>query len=343
LAKGYAFAASDEGWNRVTITKEPEDSYYESRQRLVELTIHMNRTVRTYYGTRSTRTLIMGGSNGGHHTKWMLEDFPNLFDGGISGYGYNGQISQWGGAAQVVRNYDIIEPRIDDIIAQRAANPDWDPFTQRLSPPLTGAQLIALKNIYDIPARLKNGFAYNAGRVPGSEAQLKAQYNSLVGYLRDSLPEWDPTFNPWGGDLTDEELGLWDPRRSPGYVKQELRLLDLTGNLKRPVIIMHGTYDPIVSPRETEGYKALVERRLGQKSQDYLAVYYIPGMGHGGTEFNNLVGEQIDALEAWIDYLRSGGRVGASAPATIGGYPRVPYGVSGLPAIPDGRIQGGRK
>lgn len=34
LDKGYAFAASDEGWNRLTIAKEPEDSYYESRQRI---------------------------------------------------------------------------------------------------------------------------------------------------------------------------------------------------------------------------------------------------------------------------------------------------------------------
>ena len=31
IEKGYAFAASDEGWNRLTIAREPEDTYYESR------------------------------------------------------------------------------------------------------------------------------------------------------------------------------------------------------------------------------------------------------------------------------------------------------------------------
>ena len=339
LAKGYAFAASDEGWNRVTIKDSPEDTYYESRQRLVELTKYMNQTVLAHYGTPSTRTLIMGGSNGGHHTKWMIEDFPNLFDGGIAGYGYNGQISQWGGVAQVVRNYDIIAPRIDDIIAKRTANPNWDPFTEPLTPPLTGSQLVALSNIYDIPARLKNGFAYNAGRVPGSEAQIKAQYNSLVGYLRDSIPKWDPTFNPFGGALLDTELGLWNPAKSPGYIKQELRLLDLTGRLKRPVIIMHGTFDPIVATRETEGYKRLVEKVLGDRAQDFLAVYYIPGMGHGGALFDAQVPAQIDALEAWIDYQRSDGRIGAPAPAAIGPYPRDPPGVSGLPPIPVAEVQ----
>ena len=37
LEKGYAFAASDEGWNRVTIASRPQDTYYESRRRIREL------------------------------------------------------------------------------------------------------------------------------------------------------------------------------------------------------------------------------------------------------------------------------------------------------------------
>lgn len=321
LAKGYAFAASDEGWNRVMIRDEPEDSYYESRQRLLELTLYMNTTVQDYYGRASTRTLIMGGSNGGHHTKWMLEDFPHLYDGGIAGYGFNSQVSQWGSIATVIRNYDVIASRIDDIIAKRAADPEWDPSKTPLSPPLTSAELQALRNIYDIPAHLdctpslKCHFRYNVGRWKGSEATWKEQYANLVSYLRDSMPRFDPTFNPNGGALTDDELGLWDPSKSPKHVQRELRKLDLTGQLQRPVIIMHGTFDTTVSPGETAGYIRLVEKAIGREGAErFLAVYYIPGMGHGGTEFNELVDEQIDALEAWID--------GAPAPTEIGIYPR---------------------
>jgi hypothetical protein len=323
LAKGYAFAASDEGWNRVTIATSPEDTYYESRRRLVELTRYTNATVKAYYGRESSRTLIMGGSNGGHHTKWMVEDYPELFDGGLAGYGYNGQISQWGGVAQVIRNYDVIAPRIDDIIARRTADATWDPFTAPLTPPLTAAQLDAMRNIYSIPARLANGFRYNAGRWPGSEATWKQQYNALVGYLHDSMPRFDPTFNPNGGALLDSELGLWNPNKSPKAVQRDLRKLDLSGNLRRPVIIVHGTFDTTVSPSETLGYKRLVEKLYGKKgSENVLAVYYVPGMGHGGTQFNNLVPAQIDALEAWIDYHQSRGRRGAPAPAMLGIYPR---------------------
>ena len=312
LEKGYAFAASDEGWNRVTIATRPQDSYYESRQRIWELTLYATQVLKTHYGKGPARTLMMGGSNGGHHTKWMVESYPGLYDGGIAGYGFNSQVSQWGSIATVLRNYDVIAARIDDIIAQR------------VSPPLTAEQLRALNGIYDIPATLQNGFAYNVGRWKGSEAQWKSSYSALLGYLHDSMPRFDETFNPGGGPLTDDKLKLWDPAKSPKHVQAELRKLDLTGNLKRPVIIMHGTADPIVSPGEAEGYRALVAKRLGEKKAgNVLAVYYIPGMGHGGAEYDRLIADQIDALERWIDYRESRGAKGAPAPASLGGYPRA--------------------
>ena len=207
---------------------------------------------------------MLGGSNGGHHTKWMLESYPELYDGGVAGFGFNSQVSQWGSIATVLRHYDVIAPRIDDIIAKRTAEPNWDPVATPLAPPLTADQLKALQGIYDIPATLPNGFTYNVGRWPGSEGQWKSGRDGLVGYLRDSMPRFDHTFNPDGGPLTDEELRWWDPSRSPKAVQQELRKLDLSGNLKRPIIIMHGTADAIVSPGESAGYRALVQRRVGR-------------------------------------------------------------------------------
>jgi len=327
LSKGYAFASSDEGWNRVTIKDNPQDSYYESRQRLVELTLHTKTLIQTHYGRAASRTLLVGSSNGGHHTKWIIEDYPRMFDGGIAGFGFNSQVSQWGSVATVVRNYDVIAPRIDDIIAKRAAKPAWKPFREKLSPPLTGEQLQALRRLYDIPAQLDSGFSYNVGRWPGSEAQWKSQRGALMGYLRDSMPRFDETFNPRGAPLTDDDIKQWDPSASPAYVLRELHRLDLSGDLARPVLIMHGAADAIVSPGETEGYKSLVEKRLGVKNaRDVLAVYYIPGMGHGGPEYDELIPAQIEALEAWIDYRESGGKAGSPAPNRIGIYAREPDG-----------------
>jgi len=39
-------------------------------------------------------------------------------------------------------------------------------------------------------------------------------------------------------------------------------------------------------------------------------------------EYDNLIGAQIDALEQWIDYQRSGGKKGALPPESLGGYSR---------------------
>jgi pimeloyl-ACP methyl ester carboxylesterase len=325
IAKGYAFASCDEGWSRPTIANNPQDDYYESRQSLVELTVYTKALVLTHYGRAASRTLLVGGSNGGHHTRWMVEAYPLMFDGGISGYGYNSQLTQWGSVARLVRNYDVIAPRIDDIIAERAKNARWNPFRERLPIPLTKAQLTALRNIYDIPMQLTNGFRYNDGRWFGSEAEWKSSYNGLLGYLRDSVPRWDETYHPSGGRPTDEEVKLWNPLNSPAYVQIDLRREDCHGHLARPLIIMHGSADPIVSAGEGEGYKNLVAKTIGPtEAEKLLAVYYIPGMGHGGKEFDDLIPAQLDALESMIDYQQSNGSRGAKAPASIGSYPREP-------------------
>ena len=47
--KGYAFAASDEGWNRVTIAQKPQDTYYESRRRIRELTLYSKQVLIAHY------------------------------------------------------------------------------------------------------------------------------------------------------------------------------------------------------------------------------------------------------------------------------------------------------
>jgi len=325
LAKGYAFASCDEGWSRATIADNPQDDYYESRQSLVELTVYTKALALKQYGRAASRTLLVGSSNGGHHTRWLVEAYPLMFDGGISGFGYNSQLTQWGSVARMMRNYDVIAPRMDDIIAERAKNARWDPFTEPLSPPLTQEQLTALRNIYDIPMELTNGFRYNDGRWFGSEANWKSNYSSLLGYLRDSVPRWDETYHPSGGRPTDAEVKLWNPDNSPPYIQIDLRREDCTGHLSRPLIIMHGAADPIVGPGEAEGYKNLVAATIGQKEAgNLLAVYYIAGMAHGGPQYDNLIPAQMDALEAMIDYQQSNGARGAPAPASIGIYPREP-------------------
>jgi Tannase and feruloyl esterase len=334
LQKGYAYALSDQGWNRFTIIDNPEDKYYESRRRILQLTHYAKALIGRHYGTKASRTFMVGGSNGGHNTKMMVEDYPGEYDGGLAGYGITSHIEWLGSDARFVRNFDVIASRIDDIIVRRTAEPSWDPVTEPLSPPLTAEQLQALLNIYNMPAHV-GGLAFNIGRVPGSEYRWPpaspkwplGSYDALLGYVTTSVAKFDRFYDPDGdGVLTVDEMKAWDPNLSPNPVQNDLRRFDNTGDLKRPIIIGHGSHDPIVSPGETRVYERLVEANLGSQARDFLAVYFIPGMGHGGAEYDASLSAQLDALEAWVDWHQSGGSAGSPPPAVLvgglGSYPR---------------------
>lgn len=334
LQKGYAYALSDQGWYRFDIINNPEDKYYESRRRILQLTNYTKTTVGRYYGTKAWRTFMVGGSNGGHNTKMMVEDYPGQYDGGVAGYGITSHIEWMGSNTRFVRNYDVFASRIGDIVAQRTADPNWNPVTTPLSPPLTAEQLQALLNVYDMPAQVQ-GMPFNIGRPPGSEYRWGpnppwplGQYTAILGYATTSVAKFDRFYDPNGDHvLSLDEIKAWDPNDSPTPVSNDLRRFDNTGNLQRPIIIAHGSHDPIVAPGETAAYKQLVERRFGVAgARDLLAVYYIPGLGHGGAEYDASLSAQLDALEAWVTYRQSGGTAGSPPPDILvggmGSYPR---------------------
>jgi hypothetical protein len=331
LQKGYAYALSDQGWYRFDIIDHPEDSYYESRRRILQLTNYTKATIGRYYGTPAWRTFMVGGSNGGHNTKMMVEDYPSDYDGGLAGYGITSHIEWMGSITRFLRNYDVFASRIADIVAARTADPNWDPVNDPLSPPLTQEQLQALLNVYNMPAQVQ-GMPFNIGRVPGSEYRWGpnppwplGQYAALLGYAVTSIAKFDRFYDPNGdGVLSTDEIKAWDPNNSPPPVANDLRRFDNTGNLQRPVVIVQGSHDPIVSPGENIAYKHLVEGRFGVAgARDLLAVYFIPGMGHGGAEFDASLSAQLDALEAWVDWRQSGGTAGSPPPDVLMGlYPR---------------------
>ena len=127
--------------------------------------------------------------------------------------------------------------------------------------------------------------------------------------------------------LSDAEIKAWDPNFSPRPVANDLRRFDNTGNLKRPIVIAHGSHDPIVSPGETVAYKRLVEQRFGVGgARNWLAIYYIPRMAHGGTEYDRSLSAQLDILEAWVTWHQTNGKSGSLPPNTLvgelGSYPR---------------------
>ena len=171
-----------------------------------------------------------------------------------------------------------------------------------------------------MPAQVQ-WLTFNIGNPVGSEYRWGPSYAANLGYAQTSVAKFDRFYDPDGnGTLSLDEIKAWDPNFSPPPVTNDLRRFDNTGNLKRPVIIAHGSHDPIVSPGETAAYKRLVEQRYGVAgARNWLAIYYIPRMAHGGAEYDASLSAQLDALEAWVTWHQTGGTSGALPPAVLVG------------------------
>jgi len=305
LRKNYAYAQSDEGWLRDTIAFSPEDSFLESRLRLRQLRVLSHQMIIDHYGAAASRTYLVGFSNGGFHTKGLLEHFPELFDGGIALAGYNSFFEILGWWTHMSRNLEIIAPRMADIIAKRRAFLTWDHITEPLSPPLTEMEIAALTALYTQSAELKNQFEFEMGAPRGSEGNWLTVLPLLLAHVTRALPSVDPTYDPDGdGTLSEAEAQAWTPTERPKPVQMRtLRKQDVSGGIGRPLLIGHGTLDFVVSTSESVGYKELVEKRMGPDlAAQLLRVYLLPGVGHNPivlqTAFLNAA---IDAVDAWVE------------------------------------------
>jgi hypothetical protein len=86
LARGYAFAATDKGNTGVEFYRDgvrPGDAIAEWHHRVAQLTVAAKAVVAQRYGRFPKRTIMTGVSNGGYLTRWQLERFGWLYDGGV--------------------------------------------------------------------------------------------------------------------------------------------------------------------------------------------------------------------------------------------------------------------
>lgn len=209
LRKGYAFVASDEDWIIFELPTRLE-AFFNAQERIREATVIAQETVEEHYGSPPERTYLVGGSAGGANTRMILESFPELYDGGISMFGTNSIVEAIRQVVSFVRNYPAIAPRIDDIVAARDADAGWDPSTDPLEPALTAEQVDALRAMYDVPAQLPNGFEYNIGQEPGSEADWESLYPLLAGVVGILVSGIQPGYDPDSdGTLSPAEVLQW--------------------------------------------------------------------------------------------------------------------------------------
>lgn len=304
LAKGYAFASTDKGNNGTEFYKDgrrPGDAVGEWYHRMAQLTVAAKATVARHYRERPRRTYAMGVSNGGQLVRWVLENRPWLYDGGVEAEG-----TYWpsdnGPNALVhlpvaLRNYP-----------EYAATGD----------PAAHAAMI------------------EAGYAPGSEFLWDFNYH----YIWDSTQrryreEVDPSYD---GDLEAGipfcESGTPDCDTDyryytrPKSVHQAVKRNSLDGRIGKPMISVHGTLDSLL-PIKIHGdayYSEIRSRRRG-----HLHRYYrIEGASHLDIEYDMFPDRMrpllpcmrtaFEALERWTAPR------GGQAPPPSGTVPRQTTG-----------------
>jgi hypothetical protein len=238
LARGFAFASTDKGNTGPAFYDDgsaPGGSIREWHRRVTQLARAAKVAVRQRYGRGPSHTYMAGISNGGYLVRWQLENRPGLYDGGL----------------------------------------DWEGSYFRAA----GPNLLTY-----LPTALREYPAYAAGGERGEVAErrmLRAGFEPGSQFLWDYhytyywdltqriyREELDPTYD---GDL---EAGVpfcrpgtpscdadYDYDERPRAAKEAMRSVQLTGDIRRPLLTVHGTLDTLLPP-DTAGraYERLVRR-----------------------------------------------------------------------------------
>lgn len=265
---GFAFAASSYTKDGLAVLQGVAD------------TMDLIQVFKSRTGATPSRVFVTGVSEGGLIATKALEQYPLQLNGGLSACGPIGDFPKqinYFGDVRVLFDYffpGVLPPTAINIPDSLMAN--WPSVALQIgqqlqSNPLKTLQLISAGNI---PIGLNPG---NAG-----DAILSALwYNvfatndataTLGGNPFDNNPRW------YAGSLNDWLLNVRVARfdATTAAVK-EMANYQTTGNLRRPLITLHTSWDPVVPSWQESTYA----KKVAAAGKSYLLVRYpVPRYGH---------------------------------------------------------------
>jgi len=134
--------------------------------------------------------------------------------------------------------------------------------------------------------------------MPKDSAYLAKFWDQWVRYFVTRDPSFDSL------TLDPERPGPWQARIAELAALQDINQADLSAFQAQggKLLMMHGTTDPLVSPRATNQYYSRVRATMGADRTDAFMRYYeIPGVGHGLSEVFMLSWDSLTALENWAE------------------------------------------
>jgi tannase/feruloyl esterase/alpha/beta hydrolase family protein len=257
LSKGYAFASTDKGNSGLrfySADQTPGEAVLEWHRRINQLTEAAKDAAEKHYGERPCRTYITGNSNAGYVSRYALENHPDLYDGGVD----------WQGPLWT-------DPE----------SPDSDPKDK--GPNLLTFLPVALKYYPLYPLRDARNAMIRAGFEPDQDFQWEYYYNyywnSTEWVFRE---EFDPYYPGAPADYDYAERINPEENRLAQNIKEAVKRISLTGDIKKPLITLHGTLDALLPiTKSSDKYRELIEKKGRSNMHRYYRI-------EGGTHVDGL-------------------------------------------------------
>ena len=236
LAHGYAFASTDKGNNGAAFYDDgsaPAGSVREWNRRVTQLTKATKAVIAQRYGHAPRRTYMFGISNGGYLTRWQLENHPGLYDGGLD---WEGTLFRAAGPnlltylPAALRNYPAYAATGDEKAHRAIIRAGFKKGSEFLWP-------YHYSYYWDLTQRL-----YREEFDPSYDGAVKAG----VPFCHTGTPGCDADYRYY---------------QRPQRVRDAMRSVQLTGNIRKPMITIHGTLDTLLPIRtDSNPYDALIDR-----------------------------------------------------------------------------------
>jgi len=329
--EGYATASTDTGHtvrNASFAIGHPEKVTDFAYRAVHESTVKAKAIMTTFYDRGPRLSYWNGCSTGGRQGLMEAQRYPEDFDAIIAGApaNYQTHLHAWdlGVSVPVLKdpasavsaaklsalNKAVIgacdaKDGVKDNLLNEPRTCKFDPSTLRCKAGdsdscLTAPQLESVKRMYS-PAKTKTGEIVFPGKEPGSETTWTAirggqapQSVSLGSFqvAYDNL-NWD-----WRSYDLDRDLKVVDEKVGTiiNAINPDLSAFKARGG---KLILYHGWNDTAISPGNTINYYNSVLAKMGQKQDNWIRLFMIPGMGHcrGGSGPNQV--NYMGALERW--------------------------------------------
>jgi len=265
--RSYAYAATDKGTlgeqipapdgkiypfaKALTVFVHPQDRVEKWNACLRQLTLATQDFLLRTKGKKPERTYLIGISNGGYLVRVALERDGELYDGGVD----------WEGVLWRANEPNLISSLSEALNSYRIFSDKATSADEK------GAALKRLRAL---------------GLAEGSE--ILWPFHAAVYYL-GSLNifrmAYDPTFmkrNWWEYALNPQDYKDYNYFSRPSSVKEAVAKIENTGDIKKPLITVHGSWDALIFANvHALPYERLVKER---KKGDIYRLYLIDKGNH---------------------------------------------------------------